>query len=64
MNEACGDQLLFCSDRVLQKLLDVCFISTDDQVTDGFMKAISQGRLLEFQCNLNLIKIKEVEIER
>jgi hypothetical protein len=33
------------------------FISTSDQVVDGFTKALTQGRLLEFQRNLNLIKL-------
>jgi hypothetical protein len=47
----------FIRDRVLKKLLDVRFISTRDQLADGFTKAISQGRLLEFQHNLNLIKL-------
>jgi hypothetical protein len=35
----------------------------DSYLADGFMKAISQGRLVEFQRNLNLLQIKEVEIE-
>jgi hypothetical protein len=35
-------------DRVVKKLLDVQFISTQDQVADGFTKALSQGRLIEF----------------
>jgi hypothetical protein len=38
----------FVRDRVAKKLLDVRFISTEDQVADGFTKALSQGRLLEF----------------
>jgi hypothetical protein len=33
----------FIQDRVLQKLLNVRFISTEDQVADGFTKAIPQG---------------------
>jgi hypothetical protein len=44
----------FVRDRVLKKLLDVWFITTS---TDGITKAISQGRLLEFQRNLNLIML-------
>jgi hypothetical protein len=44
----------FIRDRVLQKLLEVRFISTDDQVADGLTKLLPQGRLLEFQRNLNL----------
>jgi hypothetical protein len=54
----------FIQDRVAKKLPDVRFISTSDQVVstsdqvaDGFMKALSQERLLEFQRNFNLIKL-------
>jgi hypothetical protein len=47
----------FVRDRVLQKLLEVRFISTADQVADGFTKPLPHGRLLEFQRNLNLIKL-------
>jgi hypothetical protein len=46
----------FVCDQISKKLLDVRFISPDDQMTDCFTKALSQDRLLEFQCNLNLIK--------
>jgi hypothetical protein len=38
----------FVSDRVAHKLLEDRFISTKDQIADGFTKAISHGRLLEF----------------
>jgi hypothetical protein len=47
----------FVRDRVLMKLLDVRFISTKDQIADGFTKSMPQGCLLEFQRNLNLIKL-------
>jgi hypothetical protein len=47
----------FVRDRVVKKLLDVRFISTQDQLANGFIKALTQGRLLEFQRNLNLIKL-------
>jgi hypothetical protein len=47
----------FVRSHVLKKLLNVRSISTDDQVVYGFTKAISQGRLLEFQRNLNLIRL-------
>jgi hypothetical protein len=47
----------FVRDRVVKKLLDVRYISTEDQVGDDFTKALPQRRLLEFQCNLNLIKL-------
>ena len=44
----------FIRDRVLQKRLDVQFISTNDQVADGFTKPLTQQKLEEFKCNLNL----------
>jgi hypothetical protein len=47
----------FVRDCVTKKLLDVRFILTDDQVANGFMKALPHRRLLEFQHNLNLIKL-------
>jgi hypothetical protein len=47
----------FVRDQVSKKLLDVRFISTSDQVADGFTKPLPQERLLEFQYNLNLIKL-------
>jgi hypothetical protein len=47
----------FVRDRVLCKLLEVRFISMEDQVADGFTKPLPQGRLLEFQRNLNLTKL-------
>jgi hypothetical protein len=47
----------FVRDRVVKKQLDVWFISTEDQLADGFTKVMLQGRLLEFQHNLNLIKL-------
>jgi hypothetical protein len=50
----------FVRDRVSKKLLDVQFISTEDQMADGFTKALSQGRLQKFQHNLNFNKIPVV----
>jgi hypothetical protein len=50
----------FVHDRVSKKLLDIWFISTKDQMADGFTKALSQGRLQEFEHNLNLNKIPVV----
>jgi hypothetical protein len=47
----------FVRDQVLKKLLDVRFISSNDQIADGFTKVLPVGRLLEFQRNLNLIKL-------
>jgi hypothetical protein len=47
----------FLRECIQKKLLEVRFISTNDQVIDGFTKALPQGRLLEFQCNLNLVQM-------
>lgn len=44
----------FVRERVSNKLLDVRFISTDDQVADGFTKALSVKKLQEFRRHLNL----------
>jgi hypothetical protein len=38
----------FIRDRVVKKLLDVRFISSNDQVADGFTKALPQEKLLKF----------------
>jgi hypothetical protein len=43
----------FVRDHVIKKLLDIRFISIDDQVANGFTKALPQRKLLEFQHNLN-----------
>jgi hypothetical protein len=47
----------FMRDQVIKKLLDVRFISTSDQIADGFTKPISQQRMVEFRHNLNLDKL-------
>jgi hypothetical protein len=47
----------FVRDHVIKKLLDIRFISMDDQVANEFTKALPQRKLLEFQHNLNLIKL-------
>jgi hypothetical protein len=36
-------------------LLDIRFISTGDQVADGFTKALPRVKLREFRDNLNLV---------
>lgn len=46
----------FVRERVAQKLLEVRFVSTNDQVADGFTKPLSVQKLREFQHNLNLSK--------
>jgi hypothetical protein len=47
----------FVRERVAQKLLDIRFIPTGDQLADGFTKALSTSRLEAFKCNLNLDKL-------
>ena len=47
----------FVWDQVSKRLLDVRFISTDDQLADGFIKALPQQRFHQFSCNLNLVQL-------
>jgi hypothetical protein len=47
----------FVRERVARGLLDIRFISTNDQVADGFTKALPAWRLEDFKHNLNLIKL-------
>ena len=47
----------FVRERVAQKLLDIRFIPTGDQVADGFTKALTNQQLLKFRNNLNLGKL-------
>jgi hypothetical protein len=44
----------FVRERVLQKLLEIDFFSSQDQVADGFTKALSVRLLENFKVNLNL----------
>jgi histone deacetylase 1/2 len=44
----------FVRERVAQKLLDIRFIHTGDQVADGFTKALPIVKLRQFRNNLNL----------
>jgi hypothetical protein len=44
----------FVRERVAGKLLDVDFVPTEDQVADGFTKALSVRKLENFKYNLNL----------
>jgi hypothetical protein len=44
----------FVRERVADRLLDVKFISSKDQVADGFTKALPVKELDEFKRNLNL----------
>jgi histone deacetylase 1/2 len=47
----------FVRERVAQKLLDIKFIPTGDQVTDGFTKPLTVHQLKAFRNNLNLDKL-------
>jgi histone deacetylase 1/2 len=45
----------FVRERVAQKLLDIRYIHTDDQLVDGFTKPILVSRMKSFRINLNLV---------
>ena len=47
----------FVRERVANKLLDIRFIPTGDQVADGFTKVLNGKQLLAFRNNLNLDKL-------
>jgi hypothetical protein len=44
----------FVCDKVMCKLLEVHFISTHDQIANGFTMPLPQHKLLEFRRNLNI----------
>jgi histone deacetylase 1/2 len=45
----------FVRERVAQRLMEIRFISSGDQVADGFTKALPHLKLREFRNNLNLV---------
>lgn len=47
----------FVRERVSNKQLDVRFISTKDQIADGFTKPLTIQKLEDFRHNLNLVKL-------
>jgi hypothetical protein len=47
----------FVRERVARRQLDVRFISSADQVADGFTKSLPASKLDVFRRNLNLIKL-------
>jgi hypothetical protein len=51
----------FVRERVARKQLDIRFISTRDQIGDDFTKILSQQKLLDFQHNLNLGRLRSRE---
>jgi hypothetical protein len=47
----------FMRERVASKLLEIRFISTRDQIADGFTKPLSMRQLVQFRRNLKLDKV-------
>jgi hypothetical protein len=47
----------FVRERVSQKLLEIAYISTGDQVADGFTKVLSVRLQENFKHNLNLTQL-------
>jgi hypothetical protein len=47
----------FVREYVAKGLLDIRFISTHDQVANGFTKALPTWRREDFKYNLNLIRL-------
>jgi histone deacetylase 1/2 len=47
----------FARERVASKQLDFRFISSKDQISDGFTKVLCSKKLDEFKCNLNLSQV-------
>jgi hypothetical protein len=46
----------FVREKVARRQLDIRFVSTKDQVADGFTKALGTRLFEQFRTNLNLIK--------
>jgi hypothetical protein len=44
-------------ERVANKQIEVRFISSEDQLVDGFTKPLDLKKLELFRCNLNLDKL-------
>ena len=47
----------FVRERVASKLLDIRFIHSQDQIADGFTKALPIRSFENFKYNLNLMKL-------
>jgi histone deacetylase 1/2 len=45
----------FVCERVVQKLLEIRFIHSGDQLADGLTKPIMASKLAQFRSNLNLV---------
>jgi hypothetical protein len=48
----------FVHERIAQKLLDIRFILSGDQVADGFTKSLAKRQLEVFHHNFNLDKLR------
>jgi histone deacetylase 1/2 len=51
----------FVRERVARKQLEVRFVPTEDQVADGFTKALPHRKFEEFKNNLNLIEKTSID---
>jgi len=51
----------FVRERIARKQLEVRFVSTEDQVADGFMKALPYRKFEEFKNNLNLVEKTSID---
>jgi histone deacetylase 1/2 len=51
----------FVRERVARKQLEVRFVSTEDQVADGFTKALPHRKFEEFKNNLNLVEKTSID---
>lgn len=47
----------FVRERVAQKLLEIRFITTRDQLADGFTKVLTAQQMDAFRRNLNLLPV-------
>jgi hypothetical protein len=54
----------FVRERVAQKLLEIEFVSSGDQIADGFTKALSVRLLENFKANLHLERLRLREAVR
>jgi histone deacetylase 1/2 len=45
----------FVRERVAQKLLQIRYIPSNDQLVDGFTKPIAAPKFVQFRSNLNLV---------
>jgi histone deacetylase 1/2 len=48
----------FVREKVARRQLEIRFVSTKDQIADGFTKALGTRMFEKFRSNLNLVKIE------